>query len=450
MSGKTAGRALRAAISEGLLGSPSLFYEPGSPKHAALFYDLDEFEAGLDRAKDAFGKDFLHAVAVKANPISEMLKIVLNKGLGIECASITEVLSGLEVGFPPEKIVFDSPVKTLPELKFALEKGIHINVDSYQELEVMTKIIKDLGHTKSTVGIRLNPILGVGDIQELSVCTADSKFGVQLTESTREELINLYKDRPWLTGVMIHVGSQSFDCHGLTRGVKCIVEFALEVNRRVGKAQVNVIDIGGGLSVNRDDDTVRPSFQDYAQDLKKNVPELFPSFGVFQKVVTEFGQGFNAKAGWLASRVEYTKVVSDDLSIALIHFGADMMMRTCYCPKVSKYQRRVQVFDREGQPKQGEGVRYNIAGPLCFSGDVVKRDVFLPMIERGDYIILHDCGANSLSVFSRHCSRQAPSVIGYRMQEDGKVNFEVLKEAETVEDLLIFWKGRKPKTTDLQ
>ena len=56
MSGKTAGRALRAAISKGLLGSPSLFYEPGSPKHAALFYDLDEFEAGLDRAKDAFGK----------------------------------------------------------------------------------------------------------------------------------------------------------------------------------------------------------------------------------------------------------------------------------------------------------------------------------------------------------------------------------------------------------
>ena len=56
MSGKTAGRALKAAISEGLLGSPSLFYEPGSPKHAALFYDLDEFEAGLDRAKDAFGK----------------------------------------------------------------------------------------------------------------------------------------------------------------------------------------------------------------------------------------------------------------------------------------------------------------------------------------------------------------------------------------------------------
>ena len=56
MSGKTASKALRAAISNGILGSPSLVYEPGRPKHAALFYDLDEFEVGLDRAKEAFGE----------------------------------------------------------------------------------------------------------------------------------------------------------------------------------------------------------------------------------------------------------------------------------------------------------------------------------------------------------------------------------------------------------
>ncbi|KAJ7356027.1 hypothetical protein OS493_027424 [Desmophyllum pertusum] len=352
MSGKTASKALRAAISNGILGSPSLVYEPGRPKHAALFYDLDEFEAGLDRAKEAFGEDFLHAIAIKANPVSAMMKIVLDKGHGIECASISEVLHGLDVGFPPEKIVYDSPVKTLPELTFSLEKGIHINVDNYQELEIITEIIKDLGHSKSTVGIRLNPLIGVGDIQALSVCTPDSKFGVQLTESSREELISWYMDRPWLTGVHIHAGSQSFDCHDLTCAVKYVVEFALEVNRRVGKAQVNVVDIGGGLAVNREDDTIRPSFQDYAQDLKKTVPELFPSHGVFKKVITEFGQAFFAKAGWLASRVEYTKVVSDDLRILLIHLGADIMMRTCYCPKIQKYQRRVQVFDREGRPKK--------------------------------------------------------------------------------------------------
>ncbi|XP_022781041.1 uncharacterized protein LOC111322232 [Stylophora pistillata] len=443
MSGKTSHTALSAAISQGILGSPSLIYKPGKPKHAGLFYDLDEFESGLNRAEEAFGEDFLHAIAIKANPVSAMLKIILEKGHGLECASITEVLHGMDLGFPPEKIVFDSPVKTEPELKFALENGIHINVDNYQELERITAIIKDQGQTKSSVGIRLKPILGVGAVKDLSTCTTDSKFGVQLTASSKEEIISWYMDHPWLTGVHIHIGSQSFDCGDLTRGVKCVVDFALEVNKRLGKKQISIIDIGGGLPANLEDDTTRPSFQDYAQALKKEVPELFPSYGTFKKVITEFGQAFNAKAGWLASRVEYTKKASDDLRIALIHFGADMMMRTCYCPNIQKYQRRVEVFSKEGQLKEGERMRYNIAGPLCFSGDVVKRDVLLPTVEEGDYLILHDCGANSLSLFSRHCSRQAPAVFGYRMLEDGSVSFEVLKEAETVDDLLVFWKGRK-------
>ena len=58
MSDRTASAALKAAICDGLLGPPSnsIVYEPGKPQHAAVFYDLDEFEAGLDRAKNAFGE----------------------------------------------------------------------------------------------------------------------------------------------------------------------------------------------------------------------------------------------------------------------------------------------------------------------------------------------------------------------------------------------------------
>ena len=58
MSGKTASTALKAAISERILGSSStsLGYEQGEPQNAALFYDMDEFEAGLNRAEKAFGE----------------------------------------------------------------------------------------------------------------------------------------------------------------------------------------------------------------------------------------------------------------------------------------------------------------------------------------------------------------------------------------------------------
>ena len=45
-----------------------------------------------------------------------MLNSLGFKGHDIECASIGEVLHALNVGFPPEKIVFDSPVEIVPEL----------------------------------------------------------------------------------------------------------------------------------------------------------------------------------------------------------------------------------------------------------------------------------------------------------------------------------------------
>ena len=54
------------------------------------------------------------------------------------------------------------------------------------------------------------------------------------------------------------------------------------------------------------------------------------------------------------------------------------------------------------------------AGPLCFSGDILEKAVSRPRVEPGDYAILMDSGANTLSLHSRHCSRQSPAVVGFR------------------------------------
>ncbi|XP_031558776.1 uncharacterized protein LOC116295159 [Actinia tenebrosa] len=444
MSGKTAPFALEAAICKGILGSPtSISYEARQPQPAGLFYDLDEFEANLDRARDAFGKGSLHAMAIKANPVHAMVKILVEKGCGAECASIGEVLNALEAGMPPENIVYDSPVKTDCELKFVLEKGIHLNVDNFQELQVLTEMMKGQSESKGTIGLRINPVMDAGDIKALSVSLPDSKFAVPITESTREEVISWFVERPWLTCVHVHIGSQSYGVDGLSEGAKHAVDFAKDINKRVGFSQIHTIDIGGGMGVNRVDDSISPSYQDYANSLKKTVPEIFPERGVFKKLITEFGQSLNAKAGWIASKVEYTKKVPDkDHTIALIHVGADMCMRTCYNPTVKKYHRRVEVFDGKGIKKTGQPILHDIAGPLCFAGDVVSKQVMLPQIEKGDFVILHDCGANSIATFSRHCSRFVPSVIGYRVKNK-EVEFEVLKEAETVDQLLAFWGAKK-------
>ncbi len=60
----------------------------------------------------------------------------------------------------------------------------------------------------------------------------------------------------------------------------------------------------------------------------------------------------------------------------------------------------------------------------------------LPHIETGDYIFIHDSGAKTLSLWSRHNSRQVPKVIGYY---DNGTRFEILKERENADKLWEFW-----------
>lgn len=92
----------------------------------------------------------------------------------------------------------------------------------------------------------------------------------------------------------------------------------------------------------------------------------------------------------------------------------------------------------------------NVAGPMCFGGDVIGRCVELPTIARGDFVVIHDSGANTMSLFSRHCSRPAPAVYGYRCEsrsgdqtdpatEDSGISLARLKPAETPEDVMRFW-----------
>jgi diaminopimelate decarboxylase len=115
--------------------------------------------------------------------------------------------------------------------------------------------------------------------------------------------------------------------------------------------------------------------------------------------------------------------------------GADLFLRKCYNP--ADWHHHITVTDKHGNIKTGiDPVKYTVAGPLCFAGDVLATDLELPVVEEGDFLILHDAGAYTLSMWSRYNSRQMPVVIGYH--ETGN-DFEILRRRETPDDLLEFW-----------
>jgi len=400
---------------------------------SVIFYDLPYLRERITNLKDVFPPTTLHAVAVKANPLINVLKEINDLTVGLEVASNPELFLAEKVGFSANRIVFDSPAKTHKEIEYALKQGVHLNADSLEELD---RIVQILGSMKSTsaIGVRVNPQVGAGSIKSTSVADSISKFGIPMNENY-ERLKEYFLKYPWLKGIHVHIGSQGCPVPLLIQGIRKVLDFALDVNLCLAKEsndrRVDVFDIGGGLPISYFEDKPAVTMEEYLQLLKDNLPELFT--GEF-RIITEFGRYIHANAGWAASRVEYVKREAD-YNIIMTHLGADFLLRKCYNP--NDWHHQITVVDRTGQLKKGKDKnRYIVAGPLCFAGDVIATDLELPEVESGDYILIHDVGAYTLSMWSRYNSRQMPKVIGY----DSSVNeFRILKERETLEDVFGFW-----------
>jgi diaminopimelate decarboxylase len=399
--------------------------------HAALVvYDLALLRERAVSIRRAFPAGTLNTAAVKANPLPGVLREVQELGMGAEVASRPEMELALRSGFRPEIIVYDSPVKRYDEIGEALRLGVRLNADSFGELSRIGQVLAgSLPH--QPIGLRVNPQVGHGEIPDTATAGTASKFGVPL-KGTGEEIGLAFERFPWLTGLHVHIGSQGCPPHLMAEGVRQTAEFAealrSSLRRRGIAGRPAIIDIGGGLPVPYHSGEQRPGVEEYRKLLDEVCPQLF-SFDI----VTEFGRYLHANAGWAASRVEYVKR-SGPSTFVLIHLGADMFPRRVYRPDFWFHE--ISVFTATGERKEGMKEPVTVAGPLCFSGDVLARDVPLPRIEEGDIVIVHDAGAYTLGMWSRYNSRQMPRVAAYHGSEQG---FSILKEREQPDDLWRFW-----------
>ncbi|MBC8314409.1 MAG: diaminopimelate decarboxylase [Bacteroidales bacterium] len=417
---------------------------------AILFQDLGYLKSRISDLISLFPPDTLHGLAIKTNPLAKILEFTRSLGVGAEAATVGEINLSLQAGFSPDKIVFDSPVKTISDLQFALKKGIHLNCDNLSELKRVNILLKEVD-SSSTIGIRINPQVGFGTILESSVAGDYSKFGVPI-QTNRNELTEAFLTYPWLTGVHLHVGSQGCSVEMLVEGVGILYDFALEINEQRtanGEQPITIFDIGGGLPVSYRYDHDPPRMENYVEALKVRAPGLFGGKEAWRHggmemnkrtsgqedkwgLITEFGRWVFVNSGFTISRVEYVKR-DPGINTAMIHVGADLFVRECLNP--TDWMHEYSVLDKEGNLKEGKDEHpYNLAGPLCFAGDIVAKHVILPKVEEGDYIIIHDTGGYTFSMWSRYNSRQTPRILGIR---DGV--FSVLKERESFEEIARFW-----------
>ena len=419
--------AVRALVEQGLLG-------PGTPIVGLLdVTGIREAAAELRAAFDAVtapGTPVLHAFAVKATPLVPVLRLLRAEGIGAEVASPGELALARAAGVPPNRMVLDSPAKTPAELREALALGIAVNADNPQELDRIDALMRS-ATSRSPLGLRVNPQVGGGSIEATSTATATSKFGVALRdEGAREWVVRAYADRPWLRRLHAHTGSQGIPLSLMVQGVAETYALAEEINRRLGRPQIDTLDIGGGLPVNFGSDDTTPTYAQYARLLSEAVPGLFDGrYGL----VTEFGRSLLAKHGTVVARVEYAKSAGGR-PVAVTHAGVQVATRTVYAP--GAWPLRIAAYDGKGRPKEGPAVVQDVAGPACFSGDLLAEGRALPLLEQGDHAAALDTGAYYFAHHYAYNSLARPGIYGFVPDGAGGIAFATVREPQSLDEIV--------------
>jgi diaminopimelate decarboxylase len=380
---------------------------------ALIFQSWDDLKFNLEQLKVIFDHpNATHAIAIKTNPHPSVLAKIISWGFSLEAASMEEVEMAIKAGATPNKIVFDSPVKRRSEIEKCNNElhGLILNANSLEEL-------KRMPHKPNfTLGIRINPSMQVDSPEIYSVSNNESKFGVPILE--KDALLNAILSHP-IHQLHIHAGSQMKDLTKAVFAVRKLLDLAIEANILLEKKGIErrilTLDIGGGLAAEKYGNVEKMS--EYVKMLKETCPELWDF-----ELITEFGQWCHTNSGFIFSEIEYT-YKRGDKQIAFIHLGADYFMRDAYT--LARNFDLIALNNKGEENNLDEKYLHDIAGPLCFAGDYVLKGVKLPMLKEQDWLGILGTGANTLGLWSRHCSRTIPKVIGFSRENK---HIEILSE----------------------
>lgn len=392
--------------------------------------DLDTLDELVGQLHRAYPTNVLalHTVAAKSIALRPVLKHLAERGLGCEVASPGELQIAFAAGFPADRIIYDSPAKTVTDIHEAISHGVHFNIDNFEELDRVDRAVAAWRGSLPRIGFRINPQSGAGTIKAMSTGTTTSKFGIGLGDSM-QRIIEAYVERPWMSQIHVHSGSQGVSLKHTATDIATVVELAEAVEAAAGEQRISTIDVGGGLSVNFTSDEITPTFGDHARILSEHAPALFS--GKY-RIATEFGRALTAKAGMLIGRVEYIKQAGPN-TIAVTPIGVQVATRTVFMPDA--WPLRVEVFSPEGTPRSGATRAYDIAGPACFAGDLIAQNRQLPEIVAGDLIAVPDTGGYYATSHFSYNSLPRPAIYATHTRA-GARTLQLARRAQLISEVV--------------
>ena len=360
--------------------------------------------------------------AVKANSNISILKILDSEGSHFDCTSQGEVYTCLKAGISPEKIIYTGNMFTNEDFEFAIKNDVVINLDSLSQLERLERAYNKLKKEKKLVSFRINPEFGAGHHIHDITAGKDVKFGI-----LEDQVIEAYKKARELGfkdfGIHQHIGSGINNPYDFERATKKFLSIIKKIIDSLN-IKFKFIDFGGGLGIPYHPEEDPLDLDLYKEIVIKPFKELVNIEDIEEPVFKiEPGRYLCAEASIILTQINTIKDNGYKL-FAGINAGFNTLIR----PTMYGSYHHIIVCNKKEKAKK---LKYDIAGPICESGDILGKERELQELKEKDFLAILDAGAYGFTMSSSYNSRPRPAEI---LVKNGR-SFKI-REAESYDDLL--------------
>lgn len=347
-----------------------------------LTLDLGTVSRQLSKFNSEFPGVRVH-YAVKCLPDVMVISLLARLGASFDCASGAElnmvcnelsIIGHGDADYVKDHIIFANPVKNICDLQLARRLGVvYVTVDSSEEVYKISR-----HHSEAEIVIR--------------ICTNDSTAQVPLSAkfgALPSEVDGILRTAAEVdvavVGVAFHVGSGARHTQPYRQALKMarnVFDLARTYNMTL-----DIVDIGGGFPGTDCDADV--SFSEIGQVVRDALHELFPQH---VRVFAEPGRFLARACLTLTTRVLRTRWRNNRAECTLGD-GIYGSFRDAHAlgeqfPVSLLWSARSACETTFAQP-----TLCDLLGPTMQAEDVIGRDIMLPNLAAGDWLIFHNMGA---------------------------------------------------------
>ena len=372
------------------------------------------------RAKKAFTTRYpkvQFAWSYKTNYLSAVCNVFHQEGSWAEVVSGFEYEKALRNGVEGSKIIFNGPDKTETDLKRAIENESLIHIDHLDELYTIFEI-SEKSTKRPKVAIRVNMDTGIYPMWD--------RFGFNYENGQAWDVLNkiMNNKKIDLVGLHCHIGTFMLAPSAYSIAAYKLSTLVAEIEIKY-KHKIKYIDLGGGFASRNTlkgsylpGSDINPTIEDFAEAITSSLLNFNFKDNELPTLVLETGRALIDESGFIISTVIANKRTSLGKRTTIIDAGVNLMFTAFwYDHKITP----AQPFTHYSEPTV-------VYGPLCMNIDIVRDNADLPLLNKGDKVVIHNVGA--------YCMTQWMQFITYRpniVMIDAQSKTHIICKGEDIE-----------------